>query len=108
MPGERACKTSHMKPGLGIEMFHDRYEVHHGSGPVDSYSKDARRGMDFDVSCGKYTRYNYVHCCDWCVKEMSAPDEKMERSTSALLEQMGNFSGVLTQMERTLMSVAFR
>lgn len=85
MPGDKACNTSLMKPGLGIEMFHDRYEVYHGSGPVDNYSKDARRGMDFDVRCGKYMRYNYIHCYDWCVKQMPAPNQNDKK------EHLGTF-----------------
>jgi len=62
-----------MKPGQGIKMFNNFPASHHGSGPVDNYSKDTRRGMDADVGEGKLIRYNFEHCYDWCVKEFSKP-----------------------------------
>jgi hypothetical protein len=62
-----------MKPGQEISVLHDFPPSHHGSGPVDNYSKDARRGMDADVAEGKLERYNYVHCYDWCVQNLQAP-----------------------------------
>jgi len=77
-PGGLACNITNMKPGQGLEMFHDFSVSHHGSGPVDNYSKDTRRGMDLDVAAGKFTRYNYEHCFDWCVNpenNMSAPSD---------------------------------
>ena len=75
MPRGRACNTQTMQPGLEIEVFHDFPASHHGSGPVDNYSKDTRRGMDEDVAEGRLVRYNYEHCYDWCVKNMSKPSE---------------------------------
>ena len=46
--------TRHHSQGLGLEMWHDFPPSHHGSGPVDSFGKDARRGMDADVKFGRY------------------------------------------------------
>ena len=65
-----------MKPGQDLELIHDFLCSHHGSGPVDSFSKDARHGMDADVATGKFVRYNYEHCYEWCIKNMALPDEK--------------------------------
>ena len=73
MPGGRACNASHFKAGVGINMVHDFFASHHGSGPWDNYGKDPRRGMDKDVAFGKFTRYSYEHCYDWCVENMSKP-----------------------------------
>jgi hypothetical protein len=61
LPGERACGM-YMRPGIGIEVFHDFKASHHASGPVDSYGKDPRRAMDEGVAAGDITRYNYEHC----------------------------------------------
>jgi hypothetical protein len=68
-----------MQPGLDIEVWHDFPASHHGSGPVDNYSKDTRRGMDEDVAEGRLVRYNYEHCYDWCVKYMPMPSEDKKK-----------------------------
>ena len=60
LPGERAC-GSYMRPGIGIQVFHDFKASHHGSGPVDNYGKDPRRAMDEAVPSGDLMRYNYEH-----------------------------------------------
>lgn len=79
LPGGKACKGEHMKPGQGLEMFHDFAASHRGSGPVDSYSKDAREGMDLDVATGRLVRYNYVHCFDWAMEKMAKPSLQKKR-----------------------------
>ena len=76
LPGEKACGTTFMKPGQDLELIHDFSCSHHGSGPVDSFSKDARHGMDSDVAAGKFVRYNYEHCYEWCIQNMAAPEGK--------------------------------
>jgi hypothetical protein len=58
LEGEKACKISFLKPGQDLELIHDFSCSHHGSGPVDSFSKDASHGMDSDVATGKSGRYN--------------------------------------------------
>jgi len=75
MPESRSCGR-HFKPGIGIEIWHDFPASHHGSGPVDNFGKDPRRGMDDDVASGRFTRFNFEHCYDWCVEFMSAPSER--------------------------------
>lgn len=68
-----------MQSGLGIEMFHDFPVSHHGSGPVDSYGKDARRGMDRDSKFGRLHRYNFSHCLTWCENHMKRPAQDRKR-----------------------------
>ena len=70
LAGGKACNSSHMKPGQEISLLNDFPPSHHGSGPVDNYSNDARRGMDADVAEGKLGRYNYVHCYDWRMQSL--------------------------------------
>ena len=81
---ERSCGQT-MLPGLGIEMWHDFSVSHHGSGPVDSYGKDARRAMDRDTKFGRLSRYNFAHCLAWCEENMPgpAPNRKREGKWSA-------------------------
>ena len=68
-----------MLPGLGLEIWHDFSVSHHGSGPVDSYGKDARRGMDLDTKFGRLSRYDFSHCLDWCERNMSEPASNRRR-----------------------------
>jgi hypothetical protein len=68
----RACGT-YMRPGIGMEVFHDFKASHHASGPVDNYGKDPRIAMDDAVAAGDLTRYNFEQCFDWCVEHMPAP-----------------------------------
>jgi hypothetical protein len=65
-----------MKLVQGLEMYQDFACAHHGEGPVDSFSKKTRAGMDADVAFGKFQRYSYEHCFDWCIKNMQKPDNK--------------------------------
>ena len=65
-----------MKPGQDLELINDFSCSYHGSGPVDSLSKDARHEMDSDVAAGKFVRYNYEHCYEWCIQNMAAPEGK--------------------------------
>ena len=57
-----ACCEQKLEPGLGIEMWHDFPPSHHGSGPVDSYGKDARKAMDAATNTGATERFNARHC----------------------------------------------
>lgn len=78
MENSKSCGRD-MLPGLGIEMYHDFPPSHHGSGPVDSYGKDARKGMDRDTKFNKLHRYNFEHCYKWSVEHLSQPVSREDR-----------------------------
>lgn len=67
-----AC-GSEMKSGLGVNIIHNFFVSHHGSGPWDNYGKVPRKLMDAAVNADKLSRFNYEHCFDFCVANMSQP-----------------------------------